>query len=159
MVDENVVPGLPHLLAALDAFQARVGAAVGDRAGSLGVRLRGSHGRILNLLAPTGTRPSQLAEGWISKQAVGMRVQELERMGLVVVERDPADRRATLVRRTPEGDRMRDRTLAMAADIERELREQVGAARYEVFRSVLDDLARPFAPRLLLQRTERSDPT
>jgi DNA-binding MarR family transcriptional regulator len=159
MVDENVGPAFPHLLAALDTLQTRVGAALGERAGSMGVRLRGSHGRILNLLAPAGTRPSQLADGWISKQAVGMRVQELVRMGLVVVEPDPADRRAHLVRRTPEGDRIRDRTLAMADDIERELREQVGDARYEAFRSVLDELAWPFAPQLLLDRVGPSEAT
>ena len=159
MVDEIAEPAFPHLLAALDTFQARVGGALAARAGSVGVRLRGSHGRILNLLAPEGTRPSRLAEGWISKQAVGMRVQELVRMGLVVVEPDPADRRARLVRCTAEGDQVRDRTLAMADDIERELRDQVGDARYEAFRSVLDELAWPSAPQLLLERVGRSEPT
>lgn len=152
MVDQVVEPSFPHLLAALDTFQTRVSAGLQARADSVGVRLRGSHGRILHLLDPAGTRPSQLAEGWISKQAVGMRIKELERMGLVVVEPDPADRRATLVRRTPEGERVRDRTSAVAVDIERELREQVGAGRYDTFRSVLDELAWPCAPELLVAR-------
>ena len=159
MVDELADPAFPHLLAALDTFQTRVGGALEVRAGSVGVALRGSHGRILHLLAPEGTRPSRLAVGWISKQAVGMRVQELVGMGLVVVEPDPADRRARLVRRTAEGDRVRERTLAMAQDVERELRDQVGHARYDAFRSVLDELAWPFAPQLLLDQVGRSETT
>ncbi len=156
MVDEMPEPAFPHLLAALDTFQARISAGLAARAESVGVRLRGSHGRILALLDPDGTRPSQLAEGWISKQAVGMRVQELVRMGLVVVASDPADRRATLVRRTPAGDEVRTRTLAVAIDIERELREEVGAARYDAFRSVLDELAWPWAPDLLVAQVRRA---
>ena len=158
MVDQIGEPAFPHLLASLDTLMARLGGALGERADVIGVRLRGSHGRILNLLAPEGTRPSHLAAGWISKQAVAMRVQELVRMGLAVVEPDPADRRATLVRRTPEGDAVRDRTLAVVRDIERELREEVGETRYEAFRSVLEELAWPHAPQLLLDRVQRPDP-
>lgn len=158
MVDQFGEPAFPHLLASLDTLMARLGAALGERAGAIGVQLRGSHGRILNLLAPEGTRPSRIAAGWISKQAVGMRVQELVRMGLVVVEPDPADRRATLVRRTPEGDAVCDRTLVVVLDIERELREEVGEARFEAFRSVLEELAWPYAPPLLLDRVQRDHP-
>lgn len=158
MVDENGPPTFPHLLAALDTLLARLGDELGARRGAVGVRLRGSHGRILSLLAPEGTRPARLAEGWISKQAIGMRVQELVGMGLVVVEPDPVDRRATLVRRTATGDEVRDRTLAVVADIEQALRDQVGDERYDTFRSVLDELAWPAAPALLLERVERSDP-
>lgn len=150
MVDEAT--GFPHLLAALEAFQWRVSAELASRASSVGVRLRGSHGRILDLLAPEGTRPSRLSEGWISKQAVGQRVQELVRMGLVVVEPDPADRRATLVRRTAEGDEVHARTLAMAGDLERALAAEVGERRWHAFREVMDELAWPHAPALLLER-------
>lgn len=157
MVDDLGEPAFPHLLAALDTFEARIADALVERAPLVGVRLRGSHGRILHLLGPAGTRPSQLAEGWISKQAVGMRVQELVRMGLVVVEPDPADRRASLVRRTPEGDGVRDRTLAVAHDIERQLRDEIGAERYDAFRLVLDELAWPRAPRLLVDRIRSAE--
>lgn len=157
VIDHHGEPGFPNLLAALDTFQARMGAALAARAGRVGVRLRGSHGRILHLVPSDGCRPSQLAEGWISKQAVGMRVQELVRMGLVVVEPDPTDRRASLVRRTPEGDATRDRTSEAVTDIEDELRAQVGAERYAVFRAVLDELAWPWAPALLVEQVERGD--
>lgn len=151
MVDEPDGP-FPHLLAALDALQACVGAEMSARAGVVGVRLRGSHGRILHLLAPEGSRPSQLAEGWISKQAVGKRVQELVALGLVSVAPDPTDRRATLVRRTAAGDAVRDRTFAVALDVERALRERVGEARWRAFRSVVDELGAPHAPALLARQ-------
>lgn len=151
MVDEAA--DFPHLLAALDTFQARVSAELVARSSSVGVRLRGSHGRILHLLEPGGTRPARLAEGWISKQAVGQRVQELVRMGLVVVEPDPSDRRATLVRRTAEGDGVRDRTLAVALEIEAALRREVGERRWRTFRGVMDELAWPHAPSLLVERS------
>lgn len=152
MVDGNDVPAFPHLLAALDTFQARVSDGLAARADQLGVRLRGSHGRILQLLAPEGTRPSRLAEGWISKQAVGQRVEELARAGLVVRVPDPDDRRATLVRRTPEGDEVSARATAAALDLERELAAQVGQERWRTFREVLDELAWPWAPAPLLEQ-------
>lgn len=158
MVDEVGEPAFPHLFAALDTLLGRLGADLGARRGG-DVVLRGSHGRILGLLAPEGTRPARLAEGWISKQAIGMRVQELVSLGLVAVEPDPADRRATLVRCTPAGEQVRDRTHGWIADIERSLAEQVGADRYEVFRSVLDELAWPAAPVLLVEQVRSRDAT
>lgn len=151
MVDDSV-PTFPHLLAALDTFLTRLGAELGARADAIGVRFRGSHGRILHLLAPEGTRPARLAEGWISKQAIGKRIRELVELGLVEVVADPADRRATLVRRTPEGDAVIGRAWAAIHEIEAQLRADVGEERWEVFRGVLDELAWPWAPPLLHER-------
>ena len=156
MVDEILEPAFPHVFASVDTLMARLGAELGARRGD-GVRLRSSHGRILTLLAPDGTRPARLAEGWISKQAIAMRIQELVAMGLVVVERDPADRRSTVARRTPAGDEVRTRTLDALDDVERALREEVGDDRYETFRSVLDQLAWPAAPPLLVERARPSE--
>jgi DNA-binding MarR family transcriptional regulator len=131
----------PHLLASLDALQRRVGAEMADRAEASGLVLRGSHARILDLVDPEGSRPARLAAGgWISKQAIAKRIQELQERDLVEVEPDPTDGRATVVRRTPEGDRVRDAARLEVAGLERELRDQVGAARYAVFRAVLDEL-------------------
>jgi DNA-binding MarR family transcriptional regulator len=97
-----------------------------------------------------------LAEGGgRSKQAVGKRIQELEAAGLVTVEPDPTDGRATIVRRTPEGDRVLRAVLDQIADLEAELRAQVGARRYETFRSVLDELAGDYLPPALYQTGRR----
>jgi len=153
VVDERP-PTFPHLFAALDTFQTGLGAMLAARREAVGVRLRGSHGRILHLLAPEGTRPARLAEGWISKQAIGKRIKELVDAGVVEVVPDPDDRRATLVRRTPEGDAVMGRAWSAIEDIEAELREQVGEERWDVFRGVLDELAWRWAPPLLLERLE-----
>lgn len=136
-------PPLPHLLAALDAFQRRLASEMEGRMRPHGARLRGSYGRILGLLPPEGARPSVLAEGWISKQAVGKRIQEMAAVGLVSVEPDPIDRRATIVRRTPEGDRLRAVANEAINELEATLANEVGSERYQIFRAVLDELAAP----------------
>ena len=103
--------------------------------------LRGSYGRILGLIPDDGTRPSTLAEGaWITKQSVGQRVRELEERGWVTIEPDPTDGRAQIVRRTAEGDRMRQVTEAGIAAMEQEWADAVGAERYRIFREVVEEL-------------------
>lgn len=141
--DEAEDPPLPHLFAALDALQRRLGPEISGRMRPHGAELRGSHGRILGLLPPEGARPSALAEGWVSKQAIGKRIQEMAASGLVSVEPDPDDRRATIVRRTAEGNRLRSVAKKEIAEIEASLAAEVGAKRYRLFREVLDELAAP----------------
>ena len=143
---------MPHVVAGVEALQRRIAESLTERLGTLGIELRGSHGRILDLIGPDGTRPSVLAHGWVSKQAIGQRIRELHELGLVEVERDRDDRRATVVRRTRQGDLILAQLAAGIAELERELRDQVGAARYEVFRGVLDELAGNHLPPALDQR-------
>lgn len=138
---EGADPPFPHLLAALDAFQRRLGGEVTGRMRPHGARLRGSHGRILGVLPPEGARPSALAEGWISRQAIGQRIHEMAEAGLVSVEPDPDDRRAMIVRRTAEGDRLHSVANEQIAEVEAGLAAEVGAERYRVFRDVLEELA------------------
>jgi DNA-binding MarR family transcriptional regulator len=142
---------VPHVVAGVDALQRRIGEALTKRLTTMGIALRGSHGRILSLIGPHGTRPSVLAEGWVSKQAIGQRVRELQELELVTVQQDPLDRRATVVRRTSEGDRILNQLTEGIADFERELRDEVGAVRYELFREVLDDLVADHLPPALHQ--------
>ena len=103
--------------------------------------LRGSEGRILGLIEPDGTRPTSLAEGsWITKQAIGKRVRELEERGLVAVAPDPEDGRAVRVHRTAEGERVKQQTEQRIAELERAFAAEVGEDRYRIFREVLDAL-------------------
>lgn len=105
--------------------------------------LRGSHGRILDLIDDEGSRPSTLADGaWITKQAVGQRIRELERFGWVTVSPDPDDGRAVIVRRTRAGERVRSAARGGIEEMERAWADQVGADRYATFRQVLDELGR-----------------
>ena len=106
-----------------------------------GVR-RGSEGRILGLIEPEGTRPTALADGsWVTKQAIGKRVRELEERGLVAVRPDPEDRRAVRVHRTAKGDRAKRSTEARIAELERDFAAEVGEERYRTFCEVLRELS------------------
>ena len=142
---------VPHVVAGVEALQRRIGAALATRLAVMRISLRGSHGRILSLIGPDGTRPSVLAQGWVSKQAIGQRIRELQELGLVTVRQDPDDRRATVVRRTSTGDHVLAQLAEGIADFERELRDEVGSGRYEVFREVLDELVRDHLPPALDQ--------
>jgi hypothetical protein len=130
-----------HVLATMTAVERRLAAALTARMARHDVVMRGSHGRLLHLVPPEGARPSALAQGWASKQAVGKRIQEMLEAGLVTVEPDPDDGRANIVRRTPEGDRIMALVLGELAVVEAELAAEVGERRYHMFRTVLDDLA------------------
>jgi DNA-binding MarR family transcriptional regulator len=141
MVDHREGRHVDHILATLSLVERRCGEAMAARMAPHGVTMRGSHARLLDIVPPDGARPSELAQGWISKQAVGKRIHEMVEAGLVTVGPDPRDGRASVVRRTPEGDR----TLALVerevAALESELAREVGERRYRTFRAVLDELA------------------
>jgi DNA-binding MarR family transcriptional regulator len=130
-----------HLLAKLSIAERRLGAAMAARMTPHDVVLRGSHARLLHVVPVDGARPSELANGWISKQAVGKRIQEMVDAGLVSIERDPSDGRASIVRRTAEGDRVVTLVMSELAGLEAELAQNVGERRYRTFRAVLDELA------------------
>lgn len=133
---------LPHLLMLLEGFQRRLGREMSTRMHGTGI-LRGSEGRILGLIEPEGTRPTSLAEGtWITKQAIGKRVRQLEERGLVAVQSDPDDGRAVRVRRTAKGERVKATTESRIAELELAFAAEVGEERYRTFCEVLAELGR-----------------
>jgi DNA-binding MarR family transcriptional regulator len=139
-----------HVLDAIEWLMRRLQHERATRQAGDGPMLRGSQGRILHLLPAEGARPTELAAGdWITKQAIGQRVRELEEMGLVETGPDPDDGRAVIVRRTPEGDRIQKKILADIDAMERSWAEAVGEERYATFRAVLDELGADHAPTLL----------
>jgi DNA-binding MarR family transcriptional regulator len=139
--DRREQPTADHVLAALARFEGQIRKGLERRSEEANLRLRGSEGRLLDLIGPDGSRPTTLAAGaWITKQAIGKRLRDLEGRGLVRFEADPEDGRAVLVHRTPEGERVRGLALDGIADLERELAELVGPIRYRRFRAVLDEL-------------------
>ncbi|MGF1598822.1 MAG: MarR family winged helix-turn-helix transcriptional regulator [Acidimicrobiales bacterium] len=133
--------GNGHVLATMSAVERRLGEAMAARMVPHEVVMRGSHARLLHLVPPEGARRSELAQGWISKQAVGQRIQEMVEAGLVAVEPDPHDGRASIVRRTAEGDRALALIMGELAELEADLARRVGERRYRTFRAVLDELA------------------
>lgn len=137
-LDEN---GGGHVLATLSLLQRRLGVAMAARMASHDVVMRGSHARLLDLVPPDGARPSELAQDWSSKQAVGKRIREMVEEGLVTVEPDPHDGRASIVRRTAEGDRVLALITHELVGLEADLAREAGEERYRTFRAVLDELA------------------
>lgn len=130
-----------HVLATMTEVERRVGAELRARMAIHNVGMRPSHARLLRLVPPAGARPSELAQDWISKQAVGKRIQEMVEAGLLTIDPDPEDGRARLANRTAEGDRILALILRESALLEVELAARVGERRYRTFRAVLDELA------------------
>ena len=143
MVDHLDEPERTKLmLATTTEMERRVGGELRERMMTRhSVGMRPSHARLLHLIPPDGARPSELAQEWISKQAIGKRIQEMVEAGLLTVETDPDDGRARIARRTAEGDRRVALILEESIALETELAARVGGQRYRTFRAVLAELA------------------
>ena len=134
--------------------------ALDDRLGPLLGRAHEAH-RVLGreALAPLGLSPKGFgalavlrAEGPLSQPRLAARqgidrttmvavVDELERMGAVERDRDPADRRAYLTRLTREGQRLHERALAAVVDAERRFLEPLAPGDRERLKGALRALA------------------
>lgn len=130
-----------HLLLWLEATQRRVRQHVLERAEPGRLIVRGSQGRILQLIPDEGTRMTTLAErAHMTKQALGQLVDLLERKQLVRSSKDPNDARVRLVHRTERGERARAEMERLIAEAEASLREEIGPSRYDAMKAALRDL-------------------
>jgi DNA-binding MarR family transcriptional regulator len=103
--------------------------------------VRAEHMAVLQHPGPDGQRPSALAaRSGMSRQAINHLVSHLERAGYLERYTDPADRNSRLIRLTGRGRQLYERIEAVAAAIEAEWAEQVGARRLEELRTTLSDL-------------------
>ncbi len=103
--------------------------------------LRTPHTALLPHIDFAGTRLTELAARvGTSKQAVGELVTELEAMGMVSREVDPADARARLVRFTARGRRALLHGLSVLSEIESELADELGRATLDRLRGDLGKL-------------------
>ncbi|VXC08981.1 MarR family winged helix-turn-helix transcriptional regulator [Nocardioides sp. AX2bis] len=104
--------------------------------------LRSSQHRVLSMVPTGGIRVGDLATvAGMTPQSMGEFARELERQGLLRTERDEADRRVRLLVLTDAGA-----AAAAAGDravraMEQAWRDRLGAARWDVMRGVLADLA------------------
>jgi DNA-binding MarR family transcriptional regulator len=82
----------------------------------------------------------------ITKQSVHELIGHLERVGYLVREPDPTNRRARLVRLTPKGRRLQEVIRVQARDAEREIATILGERRFRQFKQALARLAAEIEP-------------
>lgn len=126
-----------HLGMAYDAFIGLLFAELAERGFD---DLRAAHTRVFQNLREEGLRLTEMARGaGMTPQSMGALVDDLERLGYVVREPDPKDRRASLIRPT---DRAREEVVVarkVIADIEASLATELGESR---FRDLVRDVSR-----------------
>lgn len=112
----------------------------------LGDELRPAHYAVFRHLDPAGSRVGALAEAaGMTQQSMGELIGQLERVGLVRRQVDPADRRARLVVCTDAGAAALRIAGAQIVRIEGVLRDDMGAEGFDELRNrlarVIDVLA------------------
>ena len=94
--------------------------------------------RMLDMVPSAGCRIVDLSgELRVSKQGLGQLVRQLVEAGYLHETEDPSDRRARIVKRTRSGDRVVTQVHRLTGDLEARWREEIGAAKYDIFREVL----------------------
>jgi len=120
--------------------------------GHAGLKL--SHGQILTLIGRSGARLHRLAElHGVSRQAISATARDLEDLGYLQREADPADRRGVVVRLTGRGRRLIEDSVAALDELERDWHKRIDADDFEVFARV----ARRLYGALELETTLLSD--
>ena len=103
--------------------------------------IRPGHHTVLRHLGEDGARPSELAaKAEVSRQAVTKILDDLERVGLVEREPDPADGRGVVVRYTPRGLAALQVARTRAKQLERRFASRIGAHEWQTVRDVLEAL-------------------
>jgi DNA-binding MarR family transcriptional regulator len=99
------------------------------------------HHTLLRHLGEDGARPSELAaQAGVSRQAVTKTLDDLERIGLVEREPDPADGRGVVVRYTPRGLAALQVARTRGEELERRFASRIGAHQWRNVRDVLEAL-------------------
>jgi DNA-binding MarR family transcriptional regulator len=104
--------------------------------------LTGGYFRLVALIPAGGARVTDLARvSRMTKQAFGQYADVLEERGFVVSSPMESDRRVRWISRTEAGDGMVADTNRLYRELDRAWKRQVGAARWDMFREVLIELA------------------
>lgn len=104
--------------------------------------LRPSQLRVLDMVPERGVTVSDLADlVGMTKQAIGQFVAPLVEGGYLTVEVHREDRRVRVVRRTDRGEGACHLLARILDDLESRWASRIGAAKYQEFRAMLDELA------------------
>jgi DNA-binding MarR family transcriptional regulator len=132
-------PDLAILIVAANRCVAdRLGAAVATVGGE---SMRPSFGFVIRAVATEQPTVSRLAELLgVTKQAASRLADDMVSLGYLERVADPADRRRTLLRLSPTGERVRARAASESDTLEAELRERFGDEQVGHLRALLIDL-------------------
>jgi DNA-binding MarR family transcriptional regulator len=99
---------------------------------------KATHDAVFAILGEYGERPADLAaRAGITRQSMGEVIRDLVDLGILEMVPDPDDRRAKIVRYTPDGDAFRRQGFVHLRELERVFEEEFGA-EYEAAREVLE---------------------
>ena len=105
---------------------------------------RPRHGAVLAYLDAAGTRPGELARlSGRRKQTIGAIIDDLERLGYVVRQADPEDRRAALIVPTARGREFIAASDAIVAEIEDAQASLIGPQAYARLKRQLQSITSP----------------
>jgi DNA-binding MarR family transcriptional regulator len=108
-----------------------------------GANMRPAHTRLFPHIDREGTRLVELARRLgVTKQAVGPLVSDLERLGVLELDDDPADGRAKRVRFSDRGLQAIRHGLGVLREIETELERRIGRRKVDALRRALPALLR-----------------
>lgn len=103
--------------------------------------LKMSFSQVLSLIGPDGGRIQQMARlQEVSKQAIGAVANELESLGYIRRETDPADNRQLLLKLTDRGQQLLTDSVDSVDDLERELLPLMGSEGLSRFKEIVEDL-------------------
>jgi DNA-binding MarR family transcriptional regulator len=103
--------------------------------------LNGPHLTVLLWPGPDGMRPTDLASRMrVTKQALNYLLRDLERLGYLELQPDPADRRARLIRLTDRGRSLVPVLRGAVAEAEGEWAKALGPGRFSTLLDLLVEL-------------------
>jgi len=105
-----------------------------------------AHVRLFRYPTADGLRPSELADRLqVTKQSVNDLLRDLEARGCVVLEPDPGDGRARVVRLTDRGRALEDAAYEGAAVAQQLIADKLGARRFAQMRDALQEVSTSIA--------------
>jgi DNA-binding MarR family transcriptional regulator len=103
---------------------------------------------VMRNLKPEGSRTTDIARrAGLTKQAIGLIVDDMEAHGVVERVADPDDRRAKLVRQPARQRPRNERVRAVLAELDREHEDAMGKREYRQLRELLRTFVGWGAPR------------
>ena len=104
-------------------------------------RLKVSHGQVLPLIGPDGTRIHEIARiRRVSRQSVSATSADLAELGYLRREPDQSDRRGVVLHLTERGTRLVDDSIAALDRLERSFRDILGESRLRHLQRVAREL-------------------